>query len=177
MDVTNRYREVCPEFVKTAIKGSQTIQRYEFIKKMILTINKSLDEMPLGSESRGNLTALSEDMRLLAKCTGLKKKDGHKGGKRHKNCLEKNKTKRKKQGDVPQASSQASFVPQVLANYNKPPSFYISLFSRLEASQDLNMPSMIAPFGDDPDVVKDIPIHLCELEKIILPSNVNDRSF
>ncbi|XP_030511637.2 protein FAR1-RELATED SEQUENCE 5-like [Rhodamnia argentea] len=48
MDATDRYREVCPEFVKIAVKGSQTIERYEFIKKMILIINKSLDQMPIG---------------------------------------------------------------------------------------------------------------------------------
>ncbi|XP_048131323.1 protein FAR1-RELATED SEQUENCE 3-like [Rhodamnia argentea] len=148
MDATDRYREVCPEFVKIAVKGSQTIERYEFIKKMILTINKSLDQIPLGSESRGNLTALSEDTSLLTKCMGLKKKDGRKGGKRHKNCLEKNKTKRKKQGDPPQASSQASSAPQVLGSYNMPPGFYSSLFGRYEASQELNMSSMIAPLGD-----------------------------
>ncbi|XP_048127627.1 protein FAR1-RELATED SEQUENCE 1-like [Rhodamnia argentea] len=119
MDVIDRYREVCLEFVKIAVKGSQTIRRYEFIKKMILTINKSLDEMPLGGESQRNLIGLSEDTSLVAKCMGFKKKDGCKGGKRHKSCLEKNKTKRKN-----------------------------NLLSRFEAPRDFNMPSMIASLGD-----------------------------
>ncbi|XP_048135268.1 uncharacterized protein LOC125315134 isoform X2 [Rhodamnia argentea] len=148
MDVTDRYREVCPEFVKIAVKGSQTIQRYEFIKKMILTINKSLDEMPLGGESRRNLAGLSEDTSLVAKCTGLKKKDGRKGGKRHKSCLEKNKRKRKKQGDAPQASSQASCAPQVLGSYNNSPGFYSNLLSTFEAPRDFNMTSMITSLGN-----------------------------
>ncbi|XP_059458348.1 protein FAR1-RELATED SEQUENCE 5-like [Corylus avellana] len=166
LNVTQRYRKLCPRVVKLVAEATDNDEAYAFVEGMLEGMEKHVQNIKNSSTtnnevhmslSNGNEIAIHTPFveNLLETIKGIKKKDGRKGGKRFRSWVEnqsKKNTKITTKNNVGEKFFQEINCSLNIQDDNS--NSHAKCYSRQQIEQvpySVPMTTFEEPFGDRPE--------------------------